>query len=90
VIVDDEVPFSRNVAQASGVLSVPNALLKIDGVGAIDPVAGAREFHRRSAIEQQMNLDILVSIPQTLGCLERFDRVANRVVVHPIQQDRFR
>ena len=52
VIVDDEVPFSRNVAQASGVLSVQDALLKIDGVGVIDPVTCIRKFHRCSAIEQ--------------------------------------
>ncbi len=87
VIGDDEIPCCREVTKACRILVFRFAeLVHVDGMGASDPIAGARQFDGRSAVKQQVDLDVLVGIPEASRRLECFDGVANRMVVDPVEQ----
>ena len=87
VIVDDEVPIRWNALQAGGIFAVQDALVQIDGVDTVNPVACFGEFHGGWAVEEQVHLGIPVGVPQAFGGLERLDRVAQRVAVDPVEED---
>ena len=86
VVGNNEIPRPRKITEAGRVLVFPSGkLVHIDRIRACDPIARARQLNRRSAVEQQVNVYILVGIRQALCRLERLDRMSNGIVVNPIQ-----
>ena len=87
VVVNNEIPRPRKITEAGRVLVFPSGkLVHIDRIRARDPIARARQLDRRSAVEQQVDVYVLVGIRQAFCRLERLDRMPNGIVVDPVQE----
>src|SRR5206468_10228563 len=67
MIGNDEIPRLRYIAKTGRVgVFASGKLVEMDGVGAGDPIASVRQLDGRSAVEQQVDLEVFVGVRQVL------------------------